>query len=271
VGRLQEARDDLGIILEKQPTNMAALVLMSKLEMQGGKFEQAFGYSKQLQEEFPGYFKGYELAADIRFAQQDYTGAGSAYAQALARKKSPELAIRLAESAYRSGNKEEAVDQLLSWLSEFPETVSVQQRLGTLYLKMGRNSEATKTYKQVLAVDPENKVALNNLAWLYMQSENPEAVAVARRAYQLHPDDPGIMDTLGWLLVRNGQAEEGRHLLKQAMGKLAEVSEVRYHYAMALYKTGDKTEGMKIFEQLLTSGGSFEGRDEVRRILMSSN
>jgi len=271
LGRLKEARTDLDILLKKQPNNIVALVLMTKLEIQEGKFDQALDHSMQIQQEFPEQFTGYELTGDARFAQQDYAGAEQAYAQALDRMKNPELAIKLAESLYHSGNPEEAITQLQTWSREYPDHVSARQRLGTIYLDMGRNSEAAEAYHGVLAIDQNNRVALNNLAWLYMQSNNPEALAMAKRAYLLYPDDPGVLDTYGWLLVQHDQADEGRRLLKQAMEKLADLPEVHYHYAMALYKTGDKKEGLSIFQQLLNSDRPFEGMDEAKRILMSSN
>jgi len=51
------------------------------------------------------------------------------------------------------------------------------------------------------------------------------------------------------------------------MEKLSEVPEVRYHYAVALLKSGEKTEARKLLTQLLHSERPFEGRDNIQALL----
>ena len=67
--------------------------------------------------------------------------------------------------------------------------------------------------------------------------------------------------------MQQGQAEQGLRLLDDALNKLPDVAEVRYHYAVALYKTGDKEEAWRELEELLKDGKSFEGQEDAKRIL----
>jgi len=51
---------------------------------------------------------------------------------------------------------------------------------------------------------------------------------------------------------------------------LSDVAEVRYHYAVALYKSGDRETARQLLEALLDEGKPFEGEDEARQILLSA-
>jgi putative PEP-CTERM system TPR-repeat lipoprotein len=267
LGQTKDARRQLEIVLEKQPYYEPALVLMAGVELQSGHYEQALEYTEQIQKALPGLYMGYELAGDARMAMKDHAEAKTAYDQAWDLVPSATLAIKLSKAAMRSGKQEEAPEVLLAWLNDHPDDARSLQFLGATYQDIGQNDKAIQVYEKVLAVQPDNVVALNNLAWLYSLFNDSKALGLAERAYQAYPDDAGIQDTYGWILVQQGQVDKGRGLLKQAMKKLSEVPEVRYHYAVALLKSGEKTEAHKLLNQLLQSESPFEGREDIQVLL----
>lgn len=268
LGHSKEARKELDAVLQQQANNMAAVALLAQLEIQEGKLDQALDHSLRIQQEYPELYLGYQLEGDARTARKDHESAGKAYAEAWDRRKSPELAIKRAENSIRTGNPDAAVAQLQAWLSDNPDDVRVRQVLGVTYQQFGQDDKAVQAYEQVLAADSDNLVALNNLAWLLMQSNNPEAVVLAERAYSASPESAGVTDTYGWILVQLGQTDKGLQLLEQARVKLPDVPEVRYHYAVALYKTGAREEAEQLLEQLLRDGKPFEGEADARKIYM---
>ena len=67
--------------------------------------------------------------------------------------------------------------------------------------------------------NPNNLLVLNNLAWSLFESKDSRALGFAEQALKLKPDNPDVMDTLGWILVQQGQAERGIKLLQQALSK----------------------------------------------------
>jgi len=265
-----DARRQLGIVLEKQPYNSSALVLMTTLELRSANYGQALKYAAQIQKAWPDLYLGYELAGNALMAKKDYAGAKISYEKAWQLKPLADLAIKLSEASVRSGNLEAATRPLLAWLKNNPDDARIQQFLATVYQNMKRDDKAIEMFEKVLTIQPDNVVALNNLAWLYSQANNPEALALAERAYQLSPDDSGVQDTYGWVLVQQeqqAQIDKGRRILEQVMKDLSEVREVRYHYAVALMKSGEKVKARKILIKLVEEGKPFEGRNEAEKLL----
>ena len=118
------------------------------------------------------------------------------------------------------------------------------------------------------AEQPENIVALNNLAWLYSIEKDRRALEFAKKAYNIKPEDAGIQDTYGWILVQQGKVEEGLRILQKVIKRLPDVPEVRYHYATALMKSGEEIKARKIFVELLENDEPFEGREDAQKLVL---
>ena len=84
---------------------------------------------------------------------------------------------------------------------------------------LGRYLEAKPKYEDVLKIDPEEGLALNNLAYLLIEHlDNPaEALPYARQAQRLTPTDPGVLDTLGWILAKANRLGEAAGRLLRAL------------------------------------------------------
>lgn len=199
--------------------------------------------------------------------KQDYVAAKISYQQAFQSKPLAELAIKLSEALTRSGLPNEASTPLLAWLDKSPDDARVLQFLGTAYRNAKQNAKALKAYEKVLILEPENLVALNNLAWIYSLEKEPRALELAERAYKVKPDNAGISDTYGWILIQQGNVDKGLPILKQAMRSLSDVPEVQYHYAVALLKSGDEKDAQNILRKLFEDGQPFVGRDEAKLLL----
>jgi len=84
-----------------------------------------------------------------------------------------------------------------------------------------------------LLVQPNNIAALNNLGWLYFESNDPGSEDLLRRAQKLAPNNPAVLDSLGWVLYKRGNAEEGIRYLEQANQLAPDNAEISMHLAEA--------------------------------------
>jgi cellulose synthase operon protein C len=82
---------------------------------------------------------------------------------------------------------------------------------------------------------------LNNLAWLYMERDDPRALELARRAAEAAPDNPDILDTLGWILFREGRVDEAVTHLRRSVELNPANPIVHHHLGTALARMGDRT------------------------------
>jgi tetratricopeptide (TPR) repeat protein len=78
-------------------------------------------------------------------------------------------------------------------------------------------------YRKLLKRDPDNYIALNNLAMLiykYEPDHLAEGLAYAQRANELIPNAPEIQETIGQLLVRMGRIDDAQTILERCVDKL---------------------------------------------------
>lgn len=90
----------------------------------------------------------------------------------------------------------------------------------SLALFQGEHSdEAERTYRRLLEITPNNPRALNNLSYLLSLSEGKltEAIELAERAREMRPQDPMILDTLGWALFRAQEYSRAREALESSV------------------------------------------------------
>lgn len=270
-GMIKEAQEHLQKILNKQNNHVLAMSLMAEVEFKAGNYDKSFEYAKQLQKVQPQLYIGYLHEGNAWAAKQDYNKAHSAFSLAWKHKQTADLAIRLFNTSKHSANIEDAIKPLLTWLKAHPNDNTTRFFLATKYQHAKQNDNAAREYEKILMEAPDNATALNNLAWLYSLKADPKALDLAERAYRFAPVNPGILDTYGWILVQQGQAEKGLHLIKRAIDIIPGNLEIRYHYATALIKSDNKNEGRLILEQLLEQNKPFNGRNEAKKLLEKPN
>ena len=112
-------------------------------------------------------------------------------------------------------------------------------------------------------------IALNNLASLLRKRDQARAKAYAERAIKLSPEAPPVMDTLGLILLDEGDIKRAMELFRSASGKFPENPNYRYHLAQALHQDGDNAEAVKTLKALFASGQSFSEEKQARAMLES--
>ena len=262
------ARTHLGKALEIQPDNISALGLMAQMELNSGAAEKSMSYASKIQALQPEFYYGYKLEGDAWMLKQDKDRARVAYQAAWEKQNSAELAIMLYKTSNTSTDFDQAITPLISWLKQQPDDTRTRAYLAEAYQQVQQNKKAINEYEIILQKSADDISAMNNLAWLYHLTNNPKALPLAQSAYQkTNGDNPYIRDTYGWLLVKDGQYENGEKILQQALEQLPDNTDVQYHYAVAAIKSGKKADGISLLEKLLADSKDFDGRDDAQQLL----
>ena len=104
----------------------------------------------------------------------------------------------------------------------------------------------------ILKTEPDNAHALNALGFTLADRTDryQEALDYIQRAIQIMPDDPAIMDSLGWVYYRLGRTKESIEMLKKAYSQLDD-AEIAAHLGEVLWVDGEKQEAQDIWQEAL--------------------
>jgi tetratricopeptide (TPR) repeat protein len=177
------------------------------------------------------------------------------------------LQLREAQALAAAGQPDAAAALLRRWHAAHPEDDAASLVLASLDLAAGRLPAARAGFEAVLARLPNTPAALNNLAWVrQQQGDLPGARALAMRAYLLQPD-ASTADTLGWIVLAQGDAANALPLLRAAAQGRAEPA-IAYHYAAALARSGQTAAAVATLRPLLAEGArGFDEKPQAARLL----
>jgi len=215
-----------------------------------GKPDEALADARALQKARPDDAVGYVLEGEALVAQKKLNEAAKAYAEAFKHRPTTPVVVRLHALLVAVGKPAEGDAVAARWLKENPKDTTLRLYLAERDLQRKEYKAAAKVYREVLALQPDNPIVLNNLAWALSQLKDPSAVDYAEKAHGLAPKSAAIADTLGWMLFERGDTKRGMDLLAQAAAGAPNSSEIRMHYAKALMKTGDKAGARKELEEV---------------------
>ena len=266
---LTDARTNLQKALQLQPNRSQTLDTLLRLNLTENKLEAALQIARQIQTLQPKSPLGFDREGDIQTAQKHFPQAIKAYEQALDKGAGSTEFIKLNRVYVLVGKNALAGQLLNAWLKQHPSDNVVRAYAAEYYIFRGQNKEAIAQYQEIQRQSPNNALVLNNLAGLYEREQDNRALATAEQALKLAPESPAIQDTLGWILVKQGQAPRGLELLSKAVAKAPKVASFRYHHAVALVRTGDKTQARKELEQLLADTQKFPEAEAAKALLKS--
>ena len=260
---IASARASLTKALELQPGYLDAEVAMAALEVEARNYPEALKLAQRMRSRSPKSPAGAALEGDVRMSQKDFAGAARAYDAALEISKSSALFIKSHLALVRAGKTKEADAKGVDWLKSYPADNASRVYLADTAMAAGKNQVAIGYYQTVLDREPANVVALNNVAWLYLQENVPRALPAAEQALRLRPGDAMVLDTLGWILVQRGDTARGIDLMQRALALSPKSTALRYHLAAGYAKSGDKAKARETLDTLLVLEEAFPQRKDA--------
>jgi tetratricopeptide (TPR) repeat protein len=147
--------------------------------------------------------------------------------------------------------------------------VSALTMSGMILMTQGQPEAAKKRFEDVLAIDPRAVIAANNLAWMHAEAGNDldTALNLAQTATSQAPDQPEIMDTLGWVYYKKNLPELAIPLFESCVKKDPGNASYHYHLGLAYSKAGRSDRARASLQLALTKNPDDSTAHDVKRAI----
>ena len=173
-----------------------------------------------------------------------------------AREAEPDYAIQLyliqAETLSANNQAERAWKVLQQALLQYPDDLNLLYTRAMQAEKRNDLAQMEKDLRLIIKRDPDNAMALNALGYTLSDrtTRYAEAKVLIEQAHKLNPEDPAVLDSLGWVNYRLGNLDEAERLLRQALERFPD-QEVAAHLGEVLWANGKQREARQIWEKFL--------------------
>jgi tetratricopeptide (TPR) repeat protein len=242
-------------LAEKTPTEETdptkAILILSQLAEEHGDNKAALAWLDRLETDDPKVAFGAELRrAQLTAKDGDVAGARKHLATLKTADPAEQAQILLVEAQILrdAGRPKEGFKLLEQGAKRFPDNTDFLYDYALMAEKLGRTDVMEKTLRQVIAKHPDNQQAYNALGYSLAERNVrlKEAYALVDKALKMAPEDPFIMDSMGWVQYRLGRLDAAEAQLRKAYG-LRNDPEIAVHLGEVLWKKGDKDAARKLF------------------------
>jgi tetratricopeptide (TPR) repeat protein len=251
--RLDDAAKYLEAALKLRPENQQTRIYLGQVaEERKDYVEAARWYSEVILGEH--YFEAQTRLAVVVARQGDLEGARQRLHEIETQSDEQRVHLYLAEEQVLREAKryKEALAVLDGALDAISADKDLLYARALIAEKLGLVEFTERDLRLVLQQEPENAQALNALGYtLADRTERyDEALELIQRALALKPDDPFILDSMGWVQYRLGNNGEAIKYLKQALS-IRNDAEISAHLGEVLWIIGDRTQARTIWDEAL--------------------
>ncbi len=250
-GRVEEALVVFRTLVAERPKSGLPLLIGTLLQQ--GQVAQAEQIAGDEIKKHPRDPFGYVLLAKIHKQQKNFTKQEEVLKKGLAVVKDDAiLNTNLAEVYVDWQKPEKALEVFEEVSSRHPDYLPALFKQAALLDRLGDKRQARKLYRNILEQDNTYVPAMNNMAYLVADNYGnlEEALALAVNAFRLRPNDPSIMDTVGYVLIRQGEMVEALPYLEKSAAMLPGQPDVQIHLAQAYLGAGQQQKAREILQKV---------------------
>lgn len=147
-----------------------------------------------------------------------------------------------------------------------PSDWSIFFQRGIAYERLKQWDKAEPSFRRALELNPEQPQVLNYLGYslVDMNKNLDEGLGMIKRAVDARPDDGYIVDSLGWAFYRMGKFEDATTELERAVQLRAGDATINDHLGDAYWRVGRKLEAVYQWNRALISEGEDINREHVK-------
>jgi tetratricopeptide (TPR) repeat protein len=282
---IEGAREQFARIVKLEPDNADALYSLGLLELETGQYKagerhlrKLLKLEKRVQSTY--YYLGYaaikqghdaealdwyrkvesgdfwsqsQLHAAEIMVRQGRVDEMQDYLRVL-RQKNPQAAVAFflveGEVLAEAGYLDEAYGVYGQALETDPDNEDLLYARALLAQQLGQFDLAEQDMRHILSNDPDNVRTLNALGYSLADKTDryEEALGYISKALAQTPDDPAIIDSMGWVQFRLGNLGEARSFLEQAWD-LTKDSEIGAHLGEVLWVQGEHEAARRIWDE----------------------
>ena len=283
--RLPEATAQLEILARNPDSTAVALRLLGLLEFQQGHFEAASARFRQLLKSGKFADDAFYYLALIADRNGDAEGALRLYAQVQSGEnalsallhaatllhthgaagaadelldrliedepqRAPEILTARARMYVQASDLPKAFAVLQKGALEYPDSVELRYATASVYEEQGRVSAALRELTSVLKERPNDPAAMNALGFTLADhtKDLSRARKLIERAHAAAPKNVAILDSLGWVLFRQGRATEALPYLNAAYVDDHD-GDIAAHLGEVLWKLGRQDEATRVWSE----------------------
>lgn len=167
----------------------------------------------------------------------------------------------LAESLYalesallhNTGHTAQSITTLSQGIVQYPASANLRYARAMAYDNLNNLDAMEADLRSVLAHEPDNSTALNALGYTLANKTNrlDEAGELIQRALTISPDEPAILDSMGWLRYRQGHYAQALDYLRRAYQSFPD-PEVAAHLGEVLWITGEQDAARAVWQEALS-------------------
>ena len=238
-GRLEDARESLRAAIEVDPDDADAHVslLLAMTQDEPALFRGEA--DPELQSEFERVVDRAEQLVSTESLRQNYL---------------------LGAIVRRTGDHERAKPLLRRASALDPDNRQILYDLAITQESTGEYRAAASTLQRLLEIDPDDPHLMNFYGYLLadLGGKLDEAARLIRAAVEAEPDNGAYLDSLGWVLYRQGDLEGALEYLIEAANRLGDDPVVLEHLGDCLRDLGRGEEALRSYRRALTVGGHQE-------------
>jgi len=288
VGRLEEARVQFQQLAQMEPDDYETLYSLALLELEldsldaarsylirilnagvrmneshyylgyidenQGRAAEAIDHYLQVGTEFTNFLNAQRQAVRLLVLEERFD---EAHALVLSVSEGrPELEIVLVavevDALMNTGQLERADALLSATLGIYADNVDLLFARALLSDRQGNLARAEEDLRRIIALEPQNATALNQLGYTLADrtDRHEEALALLERAIAADPEDPAIIDSLAWAQYKLGRYEEALANLERAFAVFPD-AEVAAHLGEVLWMMGRHDDANRVWNEAL--------------------